>query len=196
MWLLSRQSNLYDGEDIVGGSCMLRTCMLLRVPRAAHVGVLSRTVNTSRKTWMRSSSWPAAVPSRRVSNALRGRPYPSTSTSATAAWTSTVLAALRLQLGCSMLQTCVLQCCCVVGVVTTRTCIHALVLRSALQLLRRCKEGGVIWLAPVCSSWVWISRGSSGRSKIMPLGLPSESTAAGTLQVSRRACAPLLAKSS
>ena len=34
----------------------------------------------------------------------------------------------------------------------------------------RLREGGTAWAAPVCSSWVWISRSVSERSATNPLG--------------------------
>ena len=35
---------------------------------------------------------------------------------------------------------------------------------AALQGLRRLRRQGLYWSAPPCSTWVWVSRGSSGRS--------------------------------
>ncbi|CAL1147042.1 unnamed protein product [Cladocopium goreaui] len=41
----------------------------------------------------------------------------------------------------------------------------------ALSLcIRLFKEAGLAWFAPVCSSWVWINRHTSGRSQERPLG--------------------------
>ena len=42
--------------------------------------------------------------------------------------------------------------------------------RRALQLVMRIKQHGSLWGAPVCSSWVWISRGEGGRSTTCPAG--------------------------
>eukprot|EP00969_Alexandrium_andersonii_P087505 3860870-Alexandrium_andersonii.AAC.1 len=43
------------------------------------------------------------------------------------------------------------------------------ILRSLLQVRR----GGVLFMAPVCSSWVWLSRHLPGRSWWRPLGCES-----------------------
>jgi hypothetical protein len=40
----------------------------------------------------------------------------------------------------------------------------------ALYLACRLKEGSMCWLAPVCSSWVWLCQGSSGRNPAQPMG--------------------------
>lgn len=42
--------------------------------------------------------------------------------------------------------------------------------RQATGLVMRLRPGGALWGAPVCSSWVWISRSSTGRSKKRPEG--------------------------
>lgn len=58
--------------------------------------------------------------------------------------------------------------------------------RSALQLVRRLRHQGVLWTAPVCSSWIWISRSSTGRSSANPLGDTSRiCVQQGNLMVSR-----------
>lgn len=51
----------------------------------------------------------------------------------------------------------------------------------ALTLCMQLRLGGGALLAPPCSSWVWVNRGTSGRSKLLPLG-------AGLMH--RRAIAP------
>ena len=40
----------------------------------------------------------------------------------------------------------------------------------ALMLIRRLKPSSLVHLAPVCSSWVWVNRGTSKRSREHPLG--------------------------
>ena len=40
-----------------------------------------------------------------------------------------------------------------------------------LILCLRIREGGFCWLAPLCSSWVWISSGTTLRSSVFPEGL-------------------------
>ena len=58
--------------------------------------------------------------------------------------------------------------------------------RSILAVVRRMKSGGLLMCAPVCSSWVWMSRSVTLRSKILPLGdIRCATVAAGNLQVSR-----------
>lgn len=58
--------------------------------------------------------------------------------------------------------------------------------RSALQLVRRIREHGILWASPVCSTWVWMSRGSTGRSAENPLGdITRSAVREGNLMVSR-----------
>ena len=45
-------------------------------------------------------------------------------------------------------------------------------LAVTLQALRQCRSGGIVHLAPPCSSWVFLSRGSTKRSKKKPRGEP------------------------
>ena len=60
------------------------------------------------------------------------------------------------------------------------------VLRSILAVVRRMRSGSLLMCAPVCSSWVWMSRSTTLRSRILPLGDVSlASVAAGNLQVAR-----------
>ena len=40
----------------------------------------------------------------------------------------------------------------------------------AVELVLRVKEGGMIHLAPPCSTFVWVNRGTSGRSRERPEG--------------------------
>ena len=47
------------------------------------------------------------------------------------------------------------------------TCIGFLI---CLQFLRRLKRKAHIWAGAPCSSWVWISRGSTGRCRLRPRG--------------------------
>ena len=44
---------------------------------------------------------------------------------------------------------------------------------------------GFLWLATVCSTWVWISSSSTGRTVDYPLGVPCESTASANCMVAR-----------
>ena len=46
--------------------------------------------------------------------------------------------------------------------------------QRAFDLLVRVKRHGSVWLAPVCSSWVWIGRHRSGRSSSNPAGDTSQ----------------------
>ena len=57
---------------------------------------------------------------------------------------------------------------------------------SILAVVRRMRSGSLLMCAPVCSSWVWMSRSVTLRSRILPLGdVNQASVAAGNLQVSR-----------
>ena len=47
---------------------------------------------------------------------------------------------------------------------------YVVLLRLAVATIMRLKENSVVLLAPPCSSWVWMSRGRSKRSKYDPLG--------------------------
>lgn len=56
-----------------------------------------------------------------------------------------------------------------------------------LRRLHRCSRA-FVFLAPVCSSWVWINMATSKRSRRFPLGDQGHGpTAAGNLMVSRLA---------
>lgn len=59
----------------------------------------------------------------------------------------------------------------------------------AVQLLRRCKPGSVIWLGPPCSTWVFMSRSTTGRRASTPLGSSRRAHEANTLV--ERMCAIL-----
>ncbi|CAK9058804.1 unnamed protein product [Durusdinium trenchii] len=64
----------------------------------------------------------------------------------------------------------------------------------ALYHVLRLEPGSFLTLAPVCSTWVFMSRGSTGRSKSFPLGnLSAPSVQAGNCMVSRCAILLLLA---
>ncbi|CAK9085109.1 unnamed protein product [Durusdinium trenchii] len=61
----------------------------------------------------------------------------------------------------------------------------------AVYTVLRLSPGSSLTLAPVCSTWVWMSRGSTKRSKALPLGDDSApSVALGNTMVAR--CALLL----
>lgn len=53
-------------------------------------------------------------------------------------------------------------------------------------------RAGFLWLATVCSSWVWIAQGSTGRSIECPLGRPCRSTARANMMVARCSLLALL----
>jgi hypothetical protein len=64
----------------------------------------------------------------------------------------------------------------------------------ALRLVAQVRPGGFIWAAPPCSSWVWMNRGTSLRSKKTPLGACSkDSVASSNLVVTRMTLLLLLA---
>ena len=60
---------------------------------------------------------------------------------------------------------------------------------TALQYLRRLRPGGLVHWATVCSTWVWISRSSTRRSIIEPLGEGprSDKVKSANMMVSRMA---------
>jgi hypothetical protein len=56
----------------------------------------------------------------------------------------------------------------------------------AIRFVLRLKRGSFCWLAPVCGSWVFISRSSTGRCKAYPMGRStSKSVKEGNKMVSR-----------
>ena len=57
----------------------------------------------------------------------------------------------------------------------------------ALWLVMCLHPDGLCWLATVCSSWIWMSRSSTGRTATTPMGLPSLSTHSGNTMVARTA---------
>jgi hypothetical protein len=59
----------------------------------------------------------------------------------------------------------------------------------AVQLIRRCKPGAILWLGPPCSSWVFMSRGSTGRRVDSPMGTSQGAAQANCLVA--RMCALL-----
>jgi len=63
--------------------------------------------------------------------------------------------------------------------------------RSALQAVRRCLANTLIWMAPVCSSWVWVNRGTSLRNAAVPLGDPNNcGVKQGNEMVAKRLACP------
>ena len=63
---------------------------------------------------------------------------------------------------------------------------HNLGFLTSLTILHRLHEGGIMWLATVCSSWVWISRSSTSRSPEQPMGREdSQSVASGNIMTAR-----------
>lgn len=66
----------------------------------------------------------------------------------------------------------------------------------AVALVLKTKWGGALWTAPVCSTWVWINRGTSERSWGAPLGdVTKKSVRDGNLMVHRMVLLLLLASS-
>jgi hypothetical protein len=61
-------------------------------------------------------------------------------------------------------------------------------LRLAIMMILKCKpENFVVMLGVLCSTWVAINRGSSGRSWLCPMGNgASEAAANGNIMVSRQ----------
>lgn len=58
----------------------------------------------------------------------------------------------------------------------------------ALQLVLRVKKGGLLWLGVPCCSFIWLARGSTGRSREVPCGDESQHcTRVGNL-IAARAC--------
>ena len=56
----------------------------------------------------------------------------------------------------------------------------------ALMMLLRLKSTGLLWLAPVCSSWIWMNLGTSKRNKIAIFGDQTHNyVRAANLQVAR-----------
>ena len=37
---------------------------------------------------------------------------------------------------------------------------------TLLALVMRLRPGALLWMAPVCSTWVWVSRGTTGRPEL------------------------------
>ncbi len=58
--------------------------------------------------------------------------------------------------------------------------LHAIAMVASLDPV-----GGFLWQATVCSTWVWISQGSTGRSAQFPLGVPCRSTLEANCMVAR-----------
>eukprot|EP00959_Pyramimonas_sp_CCMP1952_P120831 2526328-Pyramimonas_sp.AAC.1 len=58
----------------------------------------------------------------------------------------------------------------------------------ALIIMMRLSPDGLAWFATVCSSWIWLSSNSTGRSRSRPLGSSSSASARqGNIQVARSA---------
>lgn len=55
----------------------------------------------------------------------------------------------------------------------------------ALALLLRARPGSVVWFAIVCSTWVWVSRYSTGRSAWNPLGRRTKATVEANFMMAR-----------
>ena len=49
---------------------------------------------------------------------------------------------------------------------------------TLLALVMRLRPGGLLWMAPVCSTWVWVSRGTTGRRNLTCLIVGSENARA------------------
>ena len=65
---------------------------------------------------------------------------------------------------------------------------------KAVQLVLRLKVGALLWAGTPCSTWVWISRSSTGRSRGNPLGRTDQhSVSDANVTVSRVALLVLLA---
>ena len=56
---------------------------------------------------------------------------------------------------------------------------------ALVMALRLDEADGLMWLATVCSSWVWMARGSTGRTMDLPLGVPCQSTYIANKMVAR-----------
>lgn len=66
--------------------------------------------------------------------------------------------------------------------------------QHALGLASRLVQGATAWAAPVCSSWVWVSRSSTGRSAARPAGKTScPSVQEGNLMVKQTVAVLLVA---
>ena len=53
---------------------------------------------------------------------------------------------------------------------TTEDVLHEKGLHKCLAMLIRVREKGLVWMAPQCSTWVWVSRFTYKRSAKQPLG--------------------------
>ena len=58
--------------------------------------------------------------------------------------------------------------------------LHAIAMVMSLD-----QTYGFLWLATVCSSWIWMSQGSTGRSNAFPLGIPCKSVDEANMMVAR-----------
>lgn len=66
-------------------------------------------------------------------------------------------------------------------------------LLSAFQACRRLIVGGLLWLGCPCSSWVWVSRGSTRRCRLRPKGDTKVRSVKQANRLVRRLCYLLLA---
>ncbi len=69
----------------------------------------------------------------------------------------------------------------------------ALGLLSAFQACRRLIKGSLLWLGCPCSSWVWVSRGSTRRCRLRPAGDTKVRSVKQASRLVRRLCYLLLA---
>ena len=61
-----------------------------------------------------------------------------------------------------------------------------------LRLVLRLREQAVCWAAPCCSSWVWVGRNGTGRSKTQPAGDDSVPRVARGTEIAQRCCQAML----
>ena len=59
---------------------------------------------------------------------------------------------------------------------------------AAIQACRRLVKGATLWLGCPCSQWVWISRGSTGRSRLRPSGSKKLPSVKAANRLVRRLC--------
>ena len=70
--------------------------------------------------------------------------------------------------------------------------LSAIGLLAAFQAARRLVKGGCVWLGLPCSSFVWMSRGSTFRCRIRPRGNKKVSSVRRANRLVRRVCYLLL----
>jgi len=59
---------------------------------------------------------------------------------------------------------------------------------ATFEAVRRLVKGGLLWLGAPCSSWVWISRGSTQRCRIRPQGSRKVASVLRMNRLVRRLC--------